>query len=268
MLVLALGTNGPIDRDVLEQIRNIIGPSGRWSWSTCRRRASWTDGVNTTLSAFALVLPQRRAGELARHHPAVAQRAGRRPDPFRPGGRRHLQRRPSATPCSASRNCRRCATNAPTSHCRSRSDTPLARPSQALVAAVTVCDTRDYNRGVPDPHDKEVVCLTLPPSRASTRRWRSLRDFRELQRRHRSFVFPLAVLFLIWYFVYVLLAAYAHDFMATPVFGSVNVGLLFGLGQFVTTFVITMAYVRYANRKLDPLRREAARRELEGACAK
>ena len=88
-------------------------------------------------------------------------------------------------------------------------------------------------------------------------------DFRELQRRHRSFVFPLAVLFLIWYFVYVLLAAYAHDFMATPVFGSVNVGLLFGLGQFVTTFVITMAYVSYANRKLDPLA-EKIRAELGG----
>jgi uncharacterized membrane protein (DUF485 family) len=87
-------------------------------------------------------------------------------------------------------------------------------------------------------------------------------DFRELQRRHRSFVFPLALLFLIWYFVYVLLAAYAHDFMATPVFGSVNVGLLFGLGQFVTTFVITMAYVAYSNRRLDPLA-EKIRGELE-----
>ena len=87
-------------------------------------------------------------------------------------------------------------------------------------------------------------------------------DFRDLQRRHRSFVFPLAALFLIWYFVYVLLAAYAHDFMATPVFGSVNVGLLFGLGQFVTTFIITMAYVRYANRKLDPVA-EKIRGELE-----
>lgn len=88
-------------------------------------------------------------------------------------------------------------------------------------------------------------------------------DFRELQKRHRRFVFPLAALFLIWYFVYVLLAAYARDFMATPVFGSVNVGLLFGLGQFVTTFVITMAYVRYANRKLDPLA-EKLQGELEG----
>lgn len=88
--------------------------------------------------------------------------------------------------------------------------------------------------------------------------------FGELKRRHRSFVFPLAVLFLIWYFVYVLLAAYAHDFMSTPVFGDVNVGLLFGLGQFVTTFVITMAYVAYANRRLDPIATEI-REELEGA---
>ena len=88
-------------------------------------------------------------------------------------------------------------------------------------------------------------------------------EFRGLQLRHRSFVFPLAVVFLVWYFVYVLLAAYAHDFMATPVFGSVNVGLLFGLGQFVTTFVITMAYVAYANRKLDPTAEEI-RSRLEG----
>ena len=91
-------------------------------------------------------------------------------------------------------------------------------------------------------------------------------DFRELQRRHRSFVFPLAVLFLIWYFVYVLLAAYAHDFMATPVFGSVNVGLLFGLGQFVSTFAITMAYRSWANRKYDP-QAEALRARVEGSAA-
>src|SRR5688572_7972858 len=77
-------------------------------------------------------------------------------------------------------------------------------------------------------------------------------DFRGLQRRHRSFVFPLAIAFLVWYFLYVLLAAYAHDFMATPVFGSVNVGLLFGLGQFVSTSIITLASVAYATPKLDP----------------
>ena len=77
--------------------------------------------------------------------------------------------------------------------------------------------------------------------------------FQRLKKRHRSFVFPLGIAFLVWYFAYVLLADYAHEFMATPVFGSVNVGLLFGLGQFVTTFAITTWYVSFANRRLDPL---------------
>ena len=89
-------------------------------------------------------------------------------------------------------------------------------------------------------------------------------QFKELKRRHRSFVLPVAALFLVWYFVYVLLADFAHDFMATPVFGNVNVGLLFGLGQFVTTFAITTWYVSWANRKLDPLAEEI-RADLEGA---
>jgi uncharacterized membrane protein (DUF485 family) len=88
--------------------------------------------------------------------------------------------------------------------------------------------------------------------------------FKELKRRHRAFVFPVAALFLVWYFVYVLLAGYAPDFMATPVFGNINVGLLFGLGQFVSTFAITTWYVMYANRKLDPLA-EDIRGELETA---
>jgi len=80
--------------------------------------------------------------------------------------------------------------------------------------------------------------------------------FVRLKRRHRSFVFPLAIAFLLWYFAYVLLADYAHDFMSTPVFGNINVGLLMGLGQFVTTFAITTWYVSYANRRLDPLATE------------
>jgi uncharacterized membrane protein (DUF485 family) len=88
--------------------------------------------------------------------------------------------------------------------------------------------------------------------------------FKELRRRHRSFVFPMAVFFLLWYFAYVLLADYAHEFMATPVFGNINVGIILGLLQFVSTFAITMTYVSYANRKLDPIAAEL-RHELEEA---
>lgn len=80
--------------------------------------------------------------------------------------------------------------------------------------------------------------------------------FRELKRRQRSFVFPLAVAFLLWYFVYVLLSSFAPAFMSQRLWGDVTVGLVFGLGQFVTTFVITMTYVAYANRRLDPLAEE------------
>jgi len=88
-------------------------------------------------------------------------------------------------------------------------------------------------------------------------------EFQELRTRLRRFVFPMTAFFLIWYGIYVLLGAFAHDFMATKVFGNVNVGLLIGLGQFVSTFVITGLYVRFANRELDP-RAAAIREKLEG----
>ena len=88
--------------------------------------------------------------------------------------------------------------------------------------------------------------------------------FRTLKRTQRSFIFPLAAFFLIWYFAYVLLAAFAVDFMSQRVWGDITVGLLFGLGQFVTTFAITMAYVSFANRRLDPIATEI-REDLEKA---
>ena len=91
--------------------------------------------------------------------------------------------------------------------------------------------------------------------------------FQGLRRLQRSFVFPMAAFFLIWYFAYVLLAAFAPDFMSQRVWGDITVGLLMGLGQFVTTFVITMAYVSFANRRLDPIATEI-REELEKAEAK
>ncbi|MFC5382371.1 DUF485 domain-containing protein [Aquipuribacter nitratireducens] len=76
-------------------------------------------------------------------------------------------------------------------------------------------------------------------------------EFQALRRAFRRFVFPMTVAFLVWYFTYVLLAAYATEFFATPVFGNVNVGILFGLGQFASTALITAAYVRWANRNFD-----------------
>jgi uncharacterized membrane protein (DUF485 family) len=88
-------------------------------------------------------------------------------------------------------------------------------------------------------------------------------EFRQLRARLRRFVFPVSALFLVWYLLYVLLADYAHGFMSTKLVGNINVGLVFGLLQFVSTFVITGLYVRYANRKLDPIA-EKIRTDIEG----
>jgi len=86
--------------------------------------------------------------------------------------------------------------------------------------------------------------------------------FRNLQHRRRRFVVPLVVFFLVWYFGFVVAAAYLPEVMARPVWGSVNLGLVLGLGQFVTTFAITIWYVGFSNRTLDPLGAEL-RAELE-----
>ncbi|WFN93180.1 DUF485 domain-containing protein [Gordonia sihwensis] len=77
-------------------------------------------------------------------------------------------------------------------------------------------------------------------------------EFQRLRTALRRFVFPMTAFFLLWYAGYVILGAFAHDFMATPVWGNINVGLILGLLQFVTTFGITFLYVRFANRDLDP----------------
>jgi uncharacterized membrane protein (DUF485 family) len=76
-------------------------------------------------------------------------------------------------------------------------------------------------------------------------------EFADLRARFRKFVFPMTGLFLAWYFLYVLLSTYAPDFMATKLFGNITTGLVLGLLQFVSTFAITMAYARWADRSFD-----------------
>ncbi|XVX22050.1 DUF485 domain-containing protein [Actinomycetota bacterium] len=88
-------------------------------------------------------------------------------------------------------------------------------------------------------------------------------EFGDLRRKFRGFVFPMTAFFLAWYFLYVLLSIFAPGFMGTKVFGNINIGLLMGLGQFVTTFAITMIYSRWASREFDP-RADALGAKLDG----
>jgi len=88
-------------------------------------------------------------------------------------------------------------------------------------------------------------------------------EFTDLRARFRRFVFPMTGLFLGWYFLYVLLTAYAPVFMSHKLVGNINIGLVLGLGQFASTFAITMIYARWADRQFDPTA-DKLRAEIEG----
>lgn len=102
--------------------------------------------------------------------------------------------------------------------------------------------TPRHDEPPPPPTQREQYYLDVQESK----------DFRDLRRRYRRWVFPVTGLSLAWYFLYVLLAAYAPGFMSQAVVGNINVGLVMGLLQFVTTFGVTTFYVRFADRVLDP----------------
>jgi uncharacterized membrane protein (DUF485 family) len=99
-----------------------------------------------------------------------------------------------------------------------------------------------------DPHDYIAV--------------QSSPEFVGLRKTLRGFIFPMTIAFFLWYALYVILSAYARDFMGTKVVGNINVALIFGLLQFVTTFLIAWLYARFAGRRLDPTA-DAIRARLE-----
>jgi uncharacterized membrane protein (DUF485 family) len=66
-------------------------------------------------------------------------------------------------------------------------------------------------------------------------------------------VIPTTVAFMAWYLLYVVMSSWAGDFMGTKLWGNINVALVFGLLQFVSTFAIAWLYSSYAGRELDPI---------------
>jgi uncharacterized membrane protein (DUF485 family) len=78
-------------------------------------------------------------------------------------------------------------------------------------------------------------------------------EFQELVRKRRSFVVPATVFFLAYYMVFILLAGYANDFMASSVYEGLTVGYCLALTQFVMVFALGIMYLRRSDRDYDPL---------------
>ena len=87
-------------------------------------------------------------------------------------------------------------------------------------------------------------------------------QFQELRSSYRNFTFPVSIAFFLWYIFYVVYATFWPEVMARPFLG-MNIGLWLGIAQFITTFLITWAYVVYANKNIEP-RAAAIREEMEG----
>ncbi|RRD46660.1 DUF485 domain-containing protein [Tessaracoccus sp. OH4464_COT-324] len=109
-----------------------------------------------------------------------------------------------------------------------------------------------------DPEGREAGAI--PPD--EFRRVQDSTEFAHLKKVFRGFAFPMTAAFMIWYAAYVLLSTFATGFMSAPVIGHVTWGLLLGLAQFATTFLITWLYIRHMNTKVDPLATQL-REELE-----
>ena len=88
-------------------------------------------------------------------------------------------------------------------------------------------------------------------------------EFADLKTRFRGFTVPAIILALLWFFAYLVVATVFPEAMALEVGGGFNIGLVLGIAQFVTTFMITWMYVKFANKNLEP-RQSAIREKMEG----
>lgn len=85
----------------------------------------------------------------------------------------------------------------------------------------------------------------------------------------RRFALQSAVLvsgFLISYLAYLLLSAYAREFMSMTVIEPINVALLMGIGQFLLAFALAWAFGRFSARAIDPLAERIRDRAREEEC--
>ena len=92
-----------------------------------------------------------------------------------------------------------------------------------------------------------------PQAQAAYDRIHASDEFKQLKKAYRGFVLPMTIAFMAWYLLYVLCSNYATDFMDTKVIGNINIALIFGLLQFVTTFGVAYWYSQYAARHMDPI---------------
>ena len=78
-----------------------------------------------------------------------------------------------------------------------------------------------------------------------------LRCIRPAEKELQGVCIPSDGSFLVWYFLYIILTAFAREWISTPVVGNINIAFILGLLQFATTFLIMWLYERHSSHSLD-----------------
>jgi len=94
------------------------------------------------------------------------------------------------------------------------------------------------------------------PAQAENIDWEAIEKsdaFQELVRKRKAFVLPGTIFFLAWYMGFILLTAYAEDFMSERVSNGLTVGYCLALTQFLMVLVLGLLYLRMSANVFDPL---------------
>ena len=84
-------------------------------------------------------------------------------------------------------------------------------------------------------------------------------EFQELVRKRRAFVLPGTIFYLAWYMGFILLVAYAEDFMSESVYEGLTVGYCLALTQFVMVLVLGLLVPAQERQGVRPAGREGDR---------
>ena len=89
------------------------------------------------------------------------------------------------------------------------------------------------------------------------------KEFKHLMATKRLFIVPAFIFFVAYYFALPVLVGYAPRFMATKVWGPVNLAYLFALSQFFVAWIIAGLYVKAA-ADFDDLAKDILEKAEEG----
>ena len=101
------------------------------------------------------------------------------------------------------------------------------------------------------------MAQTAPPQAIDWEAIERSPEFQELVHRRRRFVIPCTIFFLCWYMGFILLTAYAEDFMGERIYQGLTVGYCLALTQFAMVLVLGIWYLRKSDAEFDPLAERA-----------